>query len=79
MTVEEAALFVALYSRPSASRSESLGLADQLAERAGLPDERRRTLVRTAVKRLHPDLNGNVDLFRQLLEARGVLDHARRA
>ena len=79
MTVEEAALFVALYSRPAASRIESLELAGQLAERAGLPDEHRRHLVRTAAKRLHPDRNGDLDLFRRLLEARGVLDRARRA
>ena len=79
MTVDEAALFVVLYARPESPRSETLAVAEELAERAGLPDERRRMLVRSAVKRLHPDRHGDPEMFRQLLEARGVLDHARRA
>lgn len=78
MTVDEAALFVVLYARPESPRAETLAVAGKLAERAGLPDERRRMLVRAAVKRLHPDRHGDLELFRRLLEARAVLDHARR-
>ena len=74
LTVDEAALFLVEQARPTAQADMNGKLAVRMAAKAGQPDDLRAHFARLAVKKLHPDVGGDAELFQRLLEARRVLD-----